>query len=157
MAVDDAREAGARALFGEKYGDEVRVVSMGNSARAHGENALGWAGELGGGPHVHAPGDIGLISVTGEGAVASGVRRIEALTGRYARKHANDTMALARTAAAELRTTVEDVPARITSLLEERKKLERDLSDARKKLAMGGGSSANGSGAAGVREVGNVK
>jgi alanyl-tRNA synthetase len=157
MAVDDAREAGARALFGEKYGDEVRVVSMGKSAREHGQNALGWSVELCGGTHVKRTGDIGLISVTSESAVASGVRRIEALTGRHARKHANDVMALAKTAAAELRTTPEDVPARITALLDERKKLERELSDARKKLAMGGGGAANGVAASGVREVGNVK
>jgi alanyl-tRNA synthetase len=157
MAVDDAREAGARALFGEKYGDEVRVVSMGKSAREHGQNALGWSVELCGGTHVKRTGDIGLISVSGESAVASGVRRIEALTGRHARKHANEVMALAKTAAAELRTTPEDVPARITALMDERKKLERELSDARKKLAMGGGGSANGAAASGVREVGNVK
>jgi len=158
MAVDDAREAGARALFGEKYGDEVRVVSMGKQARAHGQNAFGWSVELCGGTHVRRTGDIGLISVTGESAVASGVRRIEALTGNHARKHANDTMALAKTAALELRTTVDDMPARIASLMEERKKLERDLSDARKKLAMGGGASpSNGSAASGVREIGNVK
>ena len=96
MAVDDARDAGARALFGEKYGDEVRVVSMGKAAREHGSNALGWSVELCGGTHVRRTGDIGLISVTGESAVASGVRRIEALTGRHARHHANDTMALAK-------------------------------------------------------------
>ena len=82
MGVDDAREAGARALFGEKYGDEVRVVSMGRTARDHGGNALGWSVELCGGTHVRRTGDIGLISVTGESAVASGVRRIEALTGK---------------------------------------------------------------------------
>jgi alanyl-tRNA synthetase len=160
MAVDDARDAGARALFGEKYGDEVRVVSMGKTAREHGNNALGWSVELCGGTHVRRTGDIGLISITGESAVSSGVRRIEALTGNYARKHANDTMALAKTAASELRTTLDDMPARIAALMEERKKLERDLSDARKKLAMGGGAAAsNGSAAsaAGVREVGNVK
>jgi alanyl-tRNA synthetase len=157
MAVDDAREAGARALFGEKYGDEVRVVSMGKQSRAHGQNAFGWSVELCGGTHVRRTGDIGLISVTGESAVASGVRRIEALTGNHARKHANDTMALAKTAALELRTTVDDMPARIASLMEERKKLERDLSDARKKLAMGGASPSNGSAASGVREIGNVK
>jgi len=145
MAVDDAREAGARALFGEKYGDEVRVVSMGKAAREHGQNALGWSVELCGGTHVRRTGDIGLITVTGEGAVASGVRRIEALTGRHARKHANDTMAMAKTAASELRTTVDDMPARIAALMEERKKLERDLSEARKKLAMGGGASVSGS------------
>jgi alanyl-tRNA synthetase len=157
MAVDDAREAGARALFGEKYGDEVRVVSMGKGAREHGSNALGWSVELCGGTHVRRTGDIGLISVTGESAVASGVRRIEALTGRHARKHANDTMALAKTAAAELRASLEDMPARIASLIEERKRLERDLSDARKKLAMGGGAANGVAAAALVREVGNVK
>jgi len=156
MGLDDARDAGARALFGEKYGDEVRVVSMGKGAREHGQNALGWSVELCGGTHVKRTGDIGLISVTGESAVSSGVRRIEALTGNYARKHANDTMALAKTAAHELRTTLDDVPARIAALMDERKKLERELSDARKKLAMGGGSS-NGAAVAGVREVGNVK
>jgi alanyl-tRNA synthetase len=161
MGVDDARDAGARALFGEKYGDEVRVVSMGKTAREHGSNALGWSVELCGGTHVGRTGDIGLISITGESAVSSGVRRIEALTGNHARKHANDSIALAKTAAAELRTTLDDMPARIAALMEERKKLERDLSDARKKLAMGGGSAvgSNGSaaGSAGVREVGNVK
>jgi alanyl-tRNA synthetase len=160
MAVDDARDAGARALFGEKYGDEVRVVSMGKTARDHGSNALGWSVELCGGTHVRRTGDIGLISVTGESAVASGVRRIEALTGNHARKHANDTMALAKTAAGELRTSVDEMPARIAALIEERKRLERDLSEARRKLAMGGGAQAsNGSAAAGngVREVGDVK
>ena len=160
MAVDDARDAGARALFGEKYGDEVRVVSMGKTAREHGSNALGWSVELCGGTHVRRTGDIGLISVTGESAVASGVRRIEALTGNHARKHANETMALARTAANELRTSLDEVPARIAALMEERKRLERDLSDARKKLALGGGVSVSNGPAAdapGVREVGNIK
>jgi alanyl-tRNA synthetase len=160
MAVDDAREAGARALFGEKYGDEVRVVSMGRGAREHGTNALGWSVELCGGTHVRRTGDIGLISVISESAVASGVRRIEALTGRYARKHANDTMQLAKSAAAELRSPLEEMPARIAALIEERKRLERDLSEARRKLAMSGGAAvSNGSPAAGsgVREVGNVK
>jgi alanyl-tRNA synthetase len=157
MGVDDAREAGARALFGEKYGDEVRVVSMGKQSREHGQNALGWSVELCGGTHVRRTGDIGLISVTGESAVASGVRRIEALTGRHARKHANDTMQLARNAAGELRTSVEEMPARIAALMEERKKLERDLSDARRKLAMGGGAGNGATAASGVREVGNVK
>jgi alanyl-tRNA synthetase len=158
MAVDDARDAGARALFGEKYGDEVRVVSMGKTAREHGNNALGWSVELCGGTHVRRTGDIGMISVTGESAVSSGVRRIEALTGNHARHHANDTIALARTAASELRTTLDDMPARIAVLMEERKKLERDLSEARKKLAMGGGAGASvAAGANGVRAVGDVK
>jgi alanyl-tRNA synthetase len=158
MGLDDARDAGARALFGEKYGDEVRVVSMGKTGRARGSNALGWSVELCGGTHVRRTGDIGLISVTGESAVSSGVRRIEALTGNHARKHANDTVALARSAATELRTTLDDMPARIASLMEERKKLERDLSEARKRLAMGGGAAMNGAASlSGVREVGNVK
>ncbi|TFV39233.1 alanine--tRNA ligase [Bradyrhizobium frederickii] len=157
MGVDEAREAGARALFGEKYGDEVRVVSMGRTARERGANALGWSVELCGGTHVKRTGDIGLITLTGESAVASGVRRIEALTGNYARRHANDTMALAKSAANELRTSLDDVPARIAALMEERKKLERELSDARKKLAMGGGASSSNGAASGVREVGDVK
>jgi alanyl-tRNA synthetase len=154
MAVDDARDAGARALFGEKYGDEVRVVSMG----AGSGNALGWSVELCGGTHVRRTGDIGLISITGESAVASGVRRIEALTGSTARHHANNNLQLARAAAGELRTTLEDMPARIAALMDERKKLERDLADARKKLAMGGGAPAGGDGAsADIRTIGDVK
>jgi alanyl-tRNA synthetase len=158
MAVDDAREAGARALFGEKYGDEVRVVSMGGTGRqGAASNALGWSVELCGGTHVKRTGDIGLISVTGESAVASGVRRIEALTGHHARHHANDAIQLAKTAAGELRTTLDDMPARIAALMDERKKLERELSEARKKLAMGGGVANASSGAAGVRDVGGIK
>jgi alanyl-tRNA synthetase len=161
MAVDDARDSGARALFGEKYGDEVRVVSMGNASRdGAASNALGWSVELCGGTHVRRTGDIGLITVTNESAVSSGVRRIEALTGRHARQHANDTIALAKSAAGELRTTLDEMPARIAALMEERKKLERDLSEARKKLAMGGAAISTGSAAgatAGVRAVGNVK
>ncbi|WP_315739937.1 alanine--tRNA ligase [Bradyrhizobium sp. SZCCHNR1093] len=157
MGLDDAREAGARALFGEKYGDEVRVVSMGNVAREQGSNAMGWSVELCGGTHVRRTGDIGLIAVTSESAVASGVRRIEALTARGARAHANHNLSLAKAAAAELRTTVEDVPARITALMEERKKLERELSDARRKLAMGGGQETGNGAPAGIRDVGGIK
>ena len=160
MAVDDARDAGARALFGEKYGDEVRVVSMGKTAREHGSNALGWSVELCGGTHVRRTGDIGLISVTGESAVASGVRRIEALTGRHARKHANDTMALAKTAAAELRTTLEDVPARI-AVADGRAQeagarsvgCAQEARDGRRRRR----HPTDRRRAAGVREVGNVK
>src|SRR6201998_4846384 len=81
MAVDDARASGARALFGEKYGDEVRVVAMGES----GGNALGWSVELCGGTHVKRTGDIGLISIVAESGVAGGVRRLEALTANTAR------------------------------------------------------------------------
>ncbi|MFZ5738426.1 MAG: alanine--tRNA ligase [Pseudomonadota bacterium] len=156
MAVDDAREAGARALFGEKYGDEVRVVSMGKAAREHGSNALGWSVELCGGTHVKRTGDIGLVSITAESAVASGVRRIEALTGRAARHNANAAISTAKLAASELRTTLDDMPARITALMDERKKLERELSEVRKKLAMGGSASGDGV-ASDVRDIGGIK
>ncbi len=151
MALDDARQSGARALFGEKYGDEVRVVAMGDGSG----NTLGWSVELCGGTHVRRTGDIGIISVVGDSGVASGVRRIEALTGKAARANANDFARLAKATASELRVPVEEVPNRIAALLDERKRLERELSDARKKLAMGGGGKADG--ADGIRTVGNVK
>ncbi|MFZ3353284.1 MAG: alanine--tRNA ligase [Xanthobacteraceae bacterium] len=153
MALDDARQSGARALFGEKYGDEVRVVAMGEGSG----NTLGWSVELCGGTHVSRTGDIGLISVVGESGVASGVRRIEALTAKAARDNANNFTRLAKATASELRVPVEDVPSRVTALLDERKRLERELSDAKKKLAMGGGAAAGGDGADGVRTVGDVK
>ncbi len=152
MGLDDARASGARALFGEKYGDEVRVVAMGNSTG----NTLGWSVELCGGTHVKRTGDIGLITVVADSGVAAGVRRLEALTGRGARKSANSMMQAAKSAAAELRAPLEDMPQRLAGLLDERKRLERELGDARKKLAMGGG----GSGAAAadsVRTVGDIK
>jgi alanyl-tRNA synthetase len=151
MAVDDAIASGARALFGEKYGDEVRVVAMGDGAG----NALGWSVELCGGTHVRRTGDIGLISLVGEAGVASGVRRIEALTGKAARKAANKQLQVVKAAAAELKVPLEEVPGRIGALLDERKKFERDLSDARKKLAMGGGRDAGEAGD--VRQVNGVK
>jgi alanyl-tRNA synthetase len=151
MALDDARDSGARALFGEKYGDEVRVVAMGEGSG----NAMGWSVELCGGTHVRRTGDIGLISGVSDSGVAAGVRRIEALTGTAARKAAQAQIQIAKSAASEMKTTLEDLPARLTVLLDERKKLERDLADARKKLAMGGG--AQGSGADGVRSVGDIK
>src|SRR5579863_3793206 len=151
MALDDARQSGARALFGEKYGDEVRVVAMGEGSG----NTLGWSVELCGGTHVARTGDIGIVSVVGEAGVASGVRRIEALTANTARANANNFARLAKVTASELRVPVEDVPNRIAALLDERKRLERDLSDAKKKLAMGGGGKSDG--ADGVRIVGDVK
>jgi alanyl-tRNA synthetase len=151
MAVDDAIASGARALFGEKYGDEVRVVAMGDASG----NAMGWSVELCGGTHVRRTGDIGLVSIVGESAVAAGVRRIEALTGRAARRNANSAIQLAKNVAAEIRAPLEDLPARVTALLEERKKLERDLAETKKKLAMGGGGKSAESGN-GVRKVGDV-
>ena len=152
MAVDDAIASGARALFGEKYGDEVRVVAMGETGP--GANALGWSVELCGGTHVRRTGDIGIVSVVGESAVGAGVRRIEALTGRAARKTANGNTHIAKAAAAELRVQLEEVPERVAALLDDRKRLERELSDARRKLAMGGGAR---SGEDGVRQVGDIK
>jgi alanyl-tRNA synthetase len=149
MAIEDARASGARALFGEKYGDEVRVVAMGDG----GGNALGWSIELCGGTHVRRTGDIGLISGVTDSAVAAGVRRIEALTGKAARKHANAQIEFAKAAAAELRAPLEEMPARIAGLLDERKRLDRELTEARKKIAMGGG---NANGADGVRKVGDI-
>jgi alanyl-tRNA synthetase len=152
MAIEDARASGARALFGEKYGDEVRVVAMGEG----GGNALGWSIELCGGTHVRRTGDIGLISGLTDAGVAAGVRRLEALTGKAARKAANRTIQLARDAAAEMKAPLEEMPARLAQVLDERRKLERELTDAKKKLAMGGGAKAGGE-ANGVRMVGDVK
>jgi alanyl-tRNA synthetase len=151
MAVDDAIASGARALFGEKYGDEVRVVAMGES----GGNALGWSVELCGGTHVRRTGDIGLISIVGESGVAAGVRRLEALTGTAARKSANHLAQLAKAASAELKVPLEDLPGRLALVLEERKRLERELAEAKKKLAMGGGARTDS--ADGVRIIGDVK
>jgi alanyl-tRNA synthetase len=151
LSRDDAVASGARALFGEKYGDEVRVVAMGEGSG----NTMAWSVELCGGTHVGRTGDIGIISVVGESAVASGVRRVEALTGRSARANANHLAALAKATASELRVPIDEAPARVAALLDERKRLERELSEAKKKLAMGGGGKAEG--ADGMRAVGDIK
>ncbi|MBN9219745.1 MAG: alanine--tRNA ligase [Mesorhizobium sp.] len=149
MSVDDAIAEGAMALFGEKYGDEVRVVSMGTGL--HGAKAnRPYSVELCGGTHVRSTGDIGLVRIVSDGAVAAGVRRIEALTGEAARRHLDEQDRRLKAAAAVLKISPADVPARVEALLEERKKLEKDLSEARKKLALGGGSAA---GAAQENEV----
>jgi alanyl-tRNA synthetase len=152
MGLDDARASGARALFGEKYGDEVRVVAMGEGSG----NTLGWTVELCGGTHVKRTGDIGLISSLSDAGVAAGVRRLEALTGTAARRAANHTITLAKNAAAEMKAPLEEMPARLGALIDERRKLERELSEARKKLAMGGGAKA-ANGADGVQTVGDIK
>jgi alanyl-tRNA synthetase len=153
MALDDARASGARALFGEKYGDEVRVVAMGDGTG----NTLGWSVELCGGTHVKRTGDIGLITGLTDSGVSSGVRRLEALTGTAARKSVNKQVAIAKSAAAELKTQPEELTARVAALLDERKKLERDLTDARKKLAMGGGGASAGAASDDVETVNGVK
>ncbi|NUR45191.1 MAG: alanine--tRNA ligase, partial [Sphingomonas sp.] len=132
MTPDEAISAGAMALFGEKYGDEVRVLSMGQLEEAD------YSVELCGGTHVRALGDIQLLKITHEGGVSAGVRRIEALTGEAARRWLTDRDARLREAAATLKSSPDEVPARIASLVEERKRLERELADAKKQLAMGG-------------------
>jgi alanyl-tRNA synthetase len=165
MAVDDAIASGARALFGEKYGDEVRVVIMGEPTVQQG-NTMGWSVELCGGTHVRRTGDIGIISVVNESAVASGVRRIEALTGNAAREHLNNIAHTAKIAAAELKTPLEELPKRLALLVDERKRLDRELSEAKKKIALSGGgkSAATGKGVLsldasaveGVRRIGDI-
>jgi alanyl-tRNA synthetase len=151
MAVDEAIASGARALFGEKYGDEVRVVAMGEG----GGNTMGWSVELCGGTHVRRTGDIGLISTIGESGVAAGVRRIEAFTATTARKQANHLGELAKAAAAELKSPIEEMPRRLAQVLDERRRLERELAEAKKKLALGGGARADGGD--GIRTVGDVR
>ena len=143
MTPEDAIAAGAMALFGEKYGDEVRVLTMGSDA---------YSVELCGGTHVNALGDIALFKIVGESAVSSGVRRIEALTGEAARLWLSEREALLKDVAGAFKTNPEDVPARVTALIEERKRLERELAEAKKALATGGGSAL----AAGLEEIGGV-
>ncbi|RWN99658.1 alanine--tRNA ligase [Mesorhizobium sp.] len=141
MSVDDAIAEGAMALFGEKYGDEVRVVSMGTGL--HGAKAnRPYSVELCGGTHVRATGDIGLVRIMSDSAVAAGVRRIEALTAEAARKHLDEQDKRLKAAAAALKISPSDVPARVEALLDERKKLEKELIEARKKLALGDRSPA---------------
>jgi len=152
MAVDDAIEAGAMALFGEKYGDEVRVVSMGTAL--HGaKEGKSYSLELCGGTHVKRTGDIGLVTLVSEGAVAAGVRRLEALTGSEARRYLDGQDKRMREIAGILKTGADDAPARVAQLVEERRRLEKELADAKKKLAMGGG----GSGSTPVKDAGHFK
>ncbi|GGA52163.1 alanine--tRNA ligase [Nitratireductor aestuarii] len=144
MSVDDAIAEGAMALFGEKYGEEVRVVSMGTAVR--GEKAgKTFSLELCGGTHARSTGDIGLVHVVTEGAVAAGVRRIEALTGAAAREYLEEQENRLKQAAAVLKVAPADVVSRLEALVEERKKLERELADARRKLALGGGTAGSAS------------
>jgi alanyl-tRNA synthetase len=138
MAIDDAMQTGAMALFGEKYGDEVRVVAMGlPAAGAKGNRA--WSVELCGGTHVTRTGDIGLVRLVAETASAAGVRRIEALTGDGARSYLTEQDERVREAAALLRVRPEDLVGRLAQLVEERKGLERQLADAKRQFALGGG------------------
>ena len=158
MASEEAMKSGARALFGEKYGDEVRVVSMGlRRTEVGGEpdpHGPAFSVELCGGTHVARTGDIGLLTIVSDSAVAAGVRRVEAKTGAAARHHLNAKAGTLGEIAALLRTPEADAPKRVGALVDERRKMERELTDVRKKLAMtgdGGGSAAP------VSEIGGVK
>ncbi|MDE2227941.1 MAG: alanine--tRNA ligase [Alphaproteobacteria bacterium] len=154
MTPDRAVKEGALALFGEKYGDEVRVVSMGEDSGAdHGPRAF--SVELCGGTHVRRTGDIGLFKIVAESAVASGVRRIEALTGAAAEAHVADEETLLRQAADAIKAAPAELPARLAALLDERKRLERELSDARRAAALGGGTRQGAEGAA--KDIAGVK
>ncbi len=147
MTPEDAIAAGAMALFGEKYGDEVRVLSMGAEAdRAY-------SVELCGGTHVTALGDIALFKIISESAVSSGIRRVEALTGEAARLWLADRDEKLREAAAALRAAPDDVPARVAALVEDRRRLERELAEAKRALALGGGGGAV---PAGPEQIGGV-
>jgi alanyl-tRNA synthetase len=145
MGADEAIAAGAMALFGEKYGDEVRVLSMGRGGPEVPDGGS-YSVELCGGTHVTALGDIALFKIVGESAVASGVRRIEALTGEAARQWLTERENRLKETAATLKASPEDVPARVATLIEERRRLERELAEAKKALALGGGGKADAQG-----------
>ncbi len=149
MSPDEAVERGALALFGEKYGDEVRVVAMGGDEGAPGSV------ELCGGTHVGRVGDIGFFKIVGEGAVAAGVRRIEALTGEAAAEHVRAEERVLNEVATELRASPMEAAERVRALVEERRRLERELAAARRELAVGGPAAVpEAREVAGVRYVG---
>ena len=150
MAPDKAIEAGAMALFGEKYGDKVRVLTLGQALGGGGAYSV----ELCGGTHVARTGDIGLIKIVSEGGVAAGVRRIEALTGEAARLWLVEQAGIAKGLADQFKVPVSEVAARVEALELQRRKLEKELGDAKRQLAMGGGS---GGGASAVEEIGGIK
>jgi alanyl-tRNA synthetase len=151
LSYDDAVDAGAMALFGEKYGDEVRVVSMGYEAEIEGRDS--YSVELCGGIHAERLGDIGLMTIVSESAVSSGVRRIEALTGAAAHAHLVKQRQMLQQASQTLKTTPDDLSDRIRALQTERKTLERDLAEAKKKAALGGGTGAGPA----IKEIGGTK
>ncbi len=150
MPLDEAIASGAMALFGEKYDDEVRVVAMGHDEGPHEKF---YSVELCGGTHVRRTGDIGLIKIVSEGAVAAGVRRIEALTAKAARDYLTTHDQWLTEMAALLKVPPAKAPERLAALLEDHRKLSRDLAEAKRKLAMGGGGTAGDD----VREVGGLK
>ncbi len=156
MTPDDARAIGAQALFGEKYGDEVRVVSMGRqTGSGKGANGATYSLELCGGTHVSQTGDIGLFILLGDSASSSGVRRIEALTGAAALNHVARQQQSLSMVAGLLKAQTGEVGPRVKSLLDERKGLQNEVAQLRRELAMSGGS---GSGAAQeFREINGIK
>ena len=161
MTPDAAIAAGAMALFGEKYGDEVRVLSMGAGKRGGGgadASAANYSTELCGGTHVAALGEIAVFKIVGESAVASGVRRIEALTGEAARAFLTSQEDRLKAAAAALKARPDEVPARVAALVDDRRRLERELAEAKRALAMGGGtaSAVEAEQVAGIGFVGHV-
>jgi alanyl-tRNA synthetase len=158
MALDEARETGAMALFGEKYGDEVRVVAMGRGTDSSRPNKA-WSVELCGGTHVQRTGDIGLVKVVAEGGSAAGVRRLEALTGEGARAYLTGQDSRVREAAAILKTRPDDLVERVKNLMDEKKVLEKQLADAKRQIALGGGGAAANGAASGdaIKTIGAVK
>jgi alanyl-tRNA synthetase len=149
MNPADAIAHGAVALFGEKYGDEVRVLTLGRSLVGDAPYSI----ELCGGTHVARTGDIGLFAIVSEQGIAAGVRRVEGLTGEPARLWLMSQAQAARTLADALKSPIPELPARIDALQTERKQLERQLTEARKQIALGGG----GQGAPAVEEVAGTK
>jgi alanyl-tRNA synthetase len=148
MTPDDARDLGAQALFGEKYGDEVRVVSMGKAPTGKGQDGETWSIELCGGTHVKQTGDIGTFVVLGDSASSAGVRRIEALTGAEAFRYLTQQDARLALVAGELKAQPSDVPDRVKALLDERKSLQNEVAQLRRELAMAGGAGQGGGSAA---------
>jgi alanyl-tRNA synthetase len=140
MTPDDARAIGAQALFGEKYGDEVRVVSMGRAPTGKGTDKQTWSLELCGGTHVRRTGDIGLCVVLGDSASSAGVRRIEALTGAAAVKHLETQAARLAEVAEILKSGAADVVDRVRALVDERRALQNEVAQLRRELAMAGGA-----------------
>ena len=151
MAPQEAIEAGAVALFGEKYGDSVRVLTLGRALQGEGAYSV----ELCGGTHVARTGDIALFKILSESGIAAGVRRVEALTGEAARRFLLDQAGVAKGLAEQFKVQVAEVPERVEAIIADRKRLERELADAKRKLAMGGGG--GGGAAPAIEEIAGVK
>jgi alanyl-tRNA synthetase len=139
MTPDEARALGAQALFGEKYGDEVRVVAMGRARTGKGAEGTTYSIELCGGTHVQRTGDIGLFVLLGDSASAAGIRRVEALTGAAALRHVAAREQQMAEVAAALKAPVDEAPGRLRTILEERRALQNEVAQLRRELAMGGG------------------